>query len=88
MVICIYIISRNRIFLNFYNNSLVILQCLIFFTEPNSSNAEPMTIGSPVSSPKSKTNASQNYLPPYLVGEVASSPVSYKNIYYLDYCIY
>jgi len=45
------------------------------YGEPNSSSAEPMTIGSPVSSPKSKANASQNYLPPYLFGETASSPV-------------
>ncbi|KAF8777222.1 Nucleoporin NUP35 like protein [Argiope bruennichi] len=39
-------------------------------------NIEPMTIGSPVSSPKNKSSANQNYLPPYLFGETASSPIS------------
>ncbi|CAL1263992.1 unnamed protein product [Larinioides sclopetarius] len=37
---------------------------------------EPMTIGSPVSSPKNKASTNQNYLPPYLFGETASSPIS------------
>lgn len=48
---------------------------LRFGETSTSSSVEPMTLGSPVSSPKSKTNASQNYLPPYLFGEVNSSPV-------------
>ncbi|KFM69933.1 Nucleoporin NUP53, partial [Stegodyphus mimosarum] len=43
--------------------------------DPVNPNTEPMTLGSPVSSPKSKATSSQNYLPPYLFGEVSTSPV-------------
>ncbi|GIY63657.1 nucleoporin NUP53 [Caerostris extrusa] len=39
-------------------------------------NTEPMTIGSPVTSPKNKPASNQNYLPSYLFGETAVSPIS------------
>ncbi|GFT43581.1 nucleoporin NUP35 [Nephila pilipes] len=41
-----------------------------------SGNIEPMSLGSPVSSPKNKPSSNQNYLPPYLFGEIAASPIS------------
>lgn len=43
--------------------------------EPNSPGAEPMTLGSPVSSPK-LNSSTQNYLPPYLFGETPTSPAN------------
>ncbi|XP_042909224.1 nucleoporin NUP35 isoform X1 [Parasteatoda tepidariorum] len=39
-------------------------------------NTEPMTIGSPVSSPQNKSISNQNFLPPYLFGETSSPVIS------------
>ncbi|GFQ94118.1 nucleoporin NUP35 [Trichonephila clavata] len=41
-----------------------------------SGNTEPMSLGSPVSSPKGKASSNQNYLPPYLFGETVPSPIA------------